>query len=77
VKRHAPNNATVAWTKKYGGFVIEDEGAIVLVCTDNLCTIEEKDRQAQTVTFHDLASSAVSLANYTVDFPPSARMCAK
>lgn len=31
--------------KKYGGYVIEDEGAIVLVCTDDLCTIlEEKDR---------------------------------
>jgi hypothetical protein len=62
--------------KKYGGYVIEDKGAIVLVCTDELCTIlEEKDRQAQTVTFHDPASDAVSLANYTVDIPLSARIC--
>jgi hypothetical protein len=62
--------------KKYGGYVIEDEGAIVLVCTDDLCTIlEEKDRQAQTITFHDPASKAVSLANYTIHIPPSARIC--
>jgi len=47
-----------------------------LVCTDDLCAIlEEKDRQAQTVTFHDPASSAVSLANYTVDIPLSAKIC--
>ena len=62
--------------KKYGGYVIEDEGTIVLVCTDDLCAIlEEKDREAQTITFHDRASSAVSLANYTVDIPPTARIC--
>lgn len=63
--------------KKYGGYVIEDEGAIVLVCTDDLCTVlEEKDREAQTVTFHDPVSSTVSLANYTIDIPPSAKICA-
>ena len=62
--------------KKYGGYMIEDEGAIVLVCTDDLCTIlEEKDRQAQTVTFYDPTNSAVSLANYTIDIPPSAKIC--
>jgi hypothetical protein len=48
--------------KKHGGFVIEDEGAIASLCTDNLCAIiEEKDYQAQTVTFHDPVSGAVSL----------------
>jgi hypothetical protein len=62
--------------KKYGGYVIEDEGAIVLVCSDDLCTVlEEKDRQAQTITFHDPASKGLSLANYTVDIPPSAKVC--
>lgn len=62
--------------KKYGGYVIEDEGAIVLVCTDDLCAVlEEKDRQAQTVAFRDPASSAVSLANYTVEIPYSAKIC--
>lgn len=62
--------------KKYGGYVIEDEGAIVLVCTDDLCAVlEEKDRQAQAVTFHDPASSAVSLANYIVEIPSSAKIC--
>jgi hypothetical protein len=56
--------------------VIEDNGTIVLVCTDDLCTIlEEKDRQAQTVTFYDPTSSAVSLANYTIHIPPSAKTC--
>jgi hypothetical protein len=63
--------------KKYGGFVIEDKGAIVLVCTDDLCAIiEEKDRQAQVVKLYDLASSEVSVANYTVDLPASAKICA-
>ena len=62
--------------EKYGGYVIEDEGAIVLVCTDDLCALlEEKARQAQVVTFYDLASSAVSLANYTVEIPYSAKIC--
>lgn len=62
--------------KKYGGYVIEDKGAIVLVCTDDLCAVlEEKDRQAQTVTFHDPASGKVSLANYTIVIPPSAKIC--
>jgi len=62
--------------KKYGGYVIEDEGAIVLVCTDDLCAVlEEKDREAHTVTFHDPATSEISLVNYTVDIPPSAKIC--
>lgn len=62
--------------KKYGGYVIEDKGAIVLVCTNDLSAIlKEKDRQAQTVTFYDPTNSAVSLANYTVDIPPSAKIC--
>lgn len=56
--------------------MIEDEGAIVLVCTDNLCAVlEEKDRQAQAIAFHDPASSNVSLANYTINMPPSAKIC--
>lgn len=56
--------------------MIEDEGAIVLVCTDTLCAIlEENDRQTQTVTFHDPLSSAASLTNYTVNIPPSAKIC--
>jgi hypothetical protein len=62
--------------KKYGGYVIEDEGSIVLLCTEDLCAVlEEKDRQAQIVTFHDPASSEVSLTNYTVDLPASAKIC--
>jgi hypothetical protein len=62
--------------KKYGGYVIEDKGAVVLVCTDELCTVlEEKDRQAQIVTFHDPASDPVSLASYTVNIPLSAKIC--
>ena len=56
--------------------MIEDEDAIVLVCTEDLCAIlEEKDRQAQTITFHDPSSVAESLASYTVDIPSSARIC--
>lgn len=62
--------------RKHGGYVIEDEGVIVLVCTDDLCAVlEEKDRQAQTVTFHDPATSEIRLASYTIDIPPSARIC--
>ena len=62
--------------KKYEGYVIEDEGAIVLACTKDLCILlEEKDREAQAVTFHDPGSSEVSLANYTIDIPPSAKIC--
>ena len=56
--------------KKYGAYVIEYEGAIVLVCTEDLCAIlKETNRQAQTVTFQDLVSSSVTLANYTVEIP--------
>lgn len=62
--------------KKYGGYVIEDGGAVALVCTDDLCAVlEEKDRQAQAITFHDPASSNVSLASYTINMPPSAKIC--
>ena len=56
--------------------MIEDEGAIVLACTKDLCILlEEKDREAQTVTFHDPGSSEVSLASYTIDIPPTAKIC--
>ena len=56
--------------------MVEDEGAIVLVCIDDLCAIlEENDRQAQAVVFSDPASNGVSLANYTVEIPCSAKTC--
>lgn len=62
--------------KDYGGYIIRDKGQIVLVCTDDLCKIlEQKDREAQTITFHEPGSSGVSISNYTVDLPPSARVC--
>lgn len=62
--------------KKHGGYVIEDHNAIVLVCTADLCAIlEEKDRAAQQITFHDPASGNVSVANYTVALPSSAKVC--
>lgn len=62
--------------KKYGGYVIEDKGATILVCTDGLCAVvAEKDRQARVVTFHESKSDAVSLANYTVEIPASAKIC--
>jgi hypothetical protein len=61
--------------KKYGGCVIEDKGVICLVCTDNLCAmIEEKDKQAATITFHHPASG-VPVGNYTVTLPETARVC--
>jgi hypothetical protein len=61
--------------KKYGGYIIEDKGVICLVCTDNLCTIiEEKDREAATITFHHPASG-VPIGNYTVTLPETARVC--
>lgn len=66
--------------KKYGGYVIEDNNTVVLACTDNLCTIlEEKDKEAMTITFHDPANlpSDVSIANYTVPIPESARIVSK
>lgn len=60
---------------KYGGYVIEDKGGIVLVCTASLCAIiEEKDREAQKITFHH-PSSGVSLAHYTVQIPGTASVC--
>lgn len=61
--------------KKYGGYVIEDKGTICLVCTDNLCAIiEEKDREAATITFHQ-PGSGVSIGNYTVTLPETASVC--
>lgn len=66
--------------KKYGGYVIEENNTVVLACTDNLCTIlEEKDKEAMTITFHDPASlpSGVSIQKYTVPIPESARIVSK
>jgi len=61
--------------KKYGGYVIEDNGTIVLVCTDELCAVlEEKDEEAQKTTFYSPTDSRVSLANYTIAIPASARV---
>lgn len=61
--------------KKYGGYVIEDRGVIALVCTDELCAIiEEKDKEAATITFHQPASG-VAIGNYTVTLPEIARVC--
>jgi hypothetical protein len=63
--------------KKYGGYVIEDKGAICLVCTDNLCAIiAEKDKEATTITFHHPASG-VPVGNYTVTLPKTSRVCSK
>lgn len=61
--------------KKHGGYVIEDKGVIALVCTDELCAIiEEKDKEAATITFHHPASG-VAIGNYTVTLPEIARVC--
>jgi len=63
--------------KKYGGYVIEDKGAICLVCTDDLCAIiAEKDKEATKITFHHPASG-VPIGNYTVTLPETARVCSK
>jgi hypothetical protein len=67
--------STACSKKKYGGYVIEDKGVICLVCTDELCAIvEEKDREAATITFHHPASG-VKTGNYTVTLPETARVC--
>jgi hypothetical protein len=59
---------------KYGGYVFEEEGVIRLVCTDNLCAIiDDKDKEASTITFHSPASG-VKIGNYTVALPDSARV---
>jgi len=61
--------------KKYGGYVIEDAGAIVLVCTSSLCDVlEAKDREASTITFHLPTAPGISTANYTVAIPETARV---
>lgn len=61
--------------KKYGGYVIEDKGVIRLVCTEELCAIiEEKDKEAATITFHHPASG-VPIGNYTITLPGTARVC--
>lgn len=61
--------------KDHGGYIIRDQGQIVLICTDELCTIlDQKDQEARKVTFHE-PNSGVSLSNYTVDIPPSAKVC--
>lgn len=61
--------------KDYGGYIIRDQGRIVLVCSEDLCTfLEQKDQEAQGVTFHE-PGSGVSLSNYTVDIPPPAKVC--
>jgi hypothetical protein len=61
--------------KKYGGYVIEDNGAIVLVCTTNLCAVlEEKGAEASKITFHLPTAPGISTANYTVAIPESARI---
>jgi hypothetical protein len=61
--------------KKYGGYVIEDKGTIVLVCTDELCAVlEEKDAEASKITFHLPTAPGISTANYTVAIPDTARV---
>lgn len=66
--------------KKYGGYVVEDKGEIVLVCSDDLCAfVEQKDKEAMTITYHDPANlpSDVSIANYTVPIPENARIVSR
>jgi hypothetical protein len=59
---------------KYGGYVFEEEGVIRLVCTDDLCAIiDEKDKEASTITFHH-PTSGVNIGNYTVALPDTARV---
>lgn len=61
--------------KDYGGYIIRDQDHIVLVCTDDLCKIlEQKDQEAQTITFHE-PGSGVPISNYTVGLPSSAKVC--
>jgi hypothetical protein len=60
---------------KYSGYVFEDKGVIRLVCTDNLCAIiDEKSKEASTVTFHHPAACGVQIGNYTVTLPDTARV---
>lgn len=74
------NEVRIKWPhthleKDYGGYVIRDQGQIVLVCTDDLCTIlDKKEQEARRVTFHE-PGSGVSISNYTVDIPVSAKIC--
>jgi hypothetical protein len=61
--------------EKYGGYVIEDKGTIVLVCTDELCAVlDEKGAEASKISFHLPDAPGISTANYTVPIPKTARV---
>ncbi|KAM0701454.1 hypothetical protein Q7P35_011816 [Cladosporium inversicolor] len=61
--------------EKYGGYVVEVDGTIVLACTDDLCAVvDEKSKGLREFTFHE-PGSGVAISNYTIDMPASARIC--
>jgi hypothetical protein len=61
--------------EKYGGYVVEVDGAILLACTDELCAIvDEKSKGLREFTFHE-PGSGVAISRYTIDLPASARVC--
>lgn len=61
--------------EKYGGYVVEVDGAIILACTDDLCAVvDEKSRGLREFTFHE-PGSGVAISDYTIDMPASARIC--
>jgi hypothetical protein len=61
--------------ERYGGYVVEVDGTIVLACTDELCAVvDEKSKGLHDFTFYE-PGSGVSISNYTIEMPASARIC--
>jgi hypothetical protein len=61
--------------ERYGGYVVEVDGAIVPACTDDLCAVaDEKSRGLREFTFHE-PGSGVAISNYTIDMPAFTRIC--
>ena len=61
--------------ERYGGYVVEVDGIIVLACTDELCAVvDEKSRGIREFTFHEPGSGVV-ISNYNIDMPATARIC--
>lgn len=61
--------------ERYGGYVVEVDDTIVIACTDDLCAVvDEKSKGLHEFTFHE-PGSGVAISNYTIDIPPSARIC--
>ena len=61
--------------ERYGGYVVEVGGAIVLACIDKLCAVvDEKSKGLREFTFYE-PGSGVAISNYTIEMPASARIC--